>query len=315
MNVGELNKGVVALLVVMLLGAAGYLWNMQLYKPALAAKETAVASQTAAQQSLSQAQQQLRDAQQRIEEAKKGAAGKVDDSVARLSKATAAVPTKKLLDDATIVLQDFADRSGIRTRFKAGGDEEAAPATDGGGSLNGATGIDLEFEAVGTYDEMMNFMTLAESTVEAKDGKLYSRGRLFNVVELTMGEGEESSSSSSGGIADFGSATGSSTTDANELVAGKNEIHFTVTVRMYVSSTDNAQSVGESTPDDAAANPIEGDATGTADGTTGDATGAAGTGTGDTGPDGTGATGVDGAAVDGAAVDSGAPAGVNGGTG
>ena len=242
MSLGEINKGVVALIMVLLLAAGGYLWYSQMYTPAVAARTTALTAKTTAEQGLSAAKADLEAAQQRLEAAKVETS-KVDDSLSRLAKARTGVPAEKLIDDAAIVLADMADRAGVDTRFNSEPESSSSrPAPTTG--LQGATPIDIEFEAAGTYGEMMRFMRLAESTAEVEDGKLYSRGRLFNVVKLEIGETTE--------------ADDSQFTDPNadvnlETLGKPGDIHFTLTIRMYTSSTQNAQSVGGSTPDPAAA--------------------------------------------------------------
>lgn len=299
MSVGEVNKGAVALLMVLLLGAGGYLWYAMLYKPADAARQQAQDAATAAEASLTAAHQELEAAQQRVEESKKDSA-KLDDSVARLAKARTAIPTKKLIDDAAIVLVELAQRSGVQTAFKAGG--EGADASTGEGAMQGAVPVDLEFEAAGTYAEMMQFMSLVEDTVEAKDGKVYTRGRLFNVVKLEIGAPDEDEQQAGG--------FGEEQSEKSQLLPGPNDILFTVVVRMYTSSTENSETVGASTPDDPAAAGIDGAPAAADDGTgTGvPADGTAGTGaTGDPAAQGTTAPAAD------AAVTAGAGAATGGG--
>lgn len=236
MSVGEINKGAIALLLVLVLGAAGYLWFTQMYQPAVEERTLAEQSASTAEATLASARQQLADAQQRIEDAKKESA-KLDDSVPKLALARAAVPDRKLLDDAAIVLVEMADRSGVQTSFKAGSASDAGAGATDTGALQGAVPLDLEFEAAGTYAEMMNFMSLVESTVEVKGDKLHSRGRLFNVVKLEIGGEDEDSA---GGAGDqLGAAL-----DSDELVLGPNDVKFTVVVRMYTSSVGNAENVG-----------------------------------------------------------------------
>lgn len=281
MNLGEVNKGAVILIVVLLLGAGGYLWWSQMYKPAVAARTAAQGQETAAQGELAAAKSKLAAAQKAIDDAK-AENGKPDDSVARVQLARKAIPSKRLIDDAAIVLTDLADRSGIRTSFDSGGDEASAAVAPTGSSLNGATPIDLEFKAAGTYQEMMLFMRLVEDTVVEEDGKLYARDRLFNVVALKIGEDEESDGGSGGFAAD-----GLGQEDANEISARPGEVLFTVTVRMYTSSTENAASVGATA--DPAAQPTEGAGAPT------DGSAAGGTGIGSD-PNSTGATAAGGAA-------------------
>jgi hypothetical protein len=273
MNIGEVNKGAIVAIIVLLLGAGGYLWYSQMYTPALDKQKFAVTSEKTAQDGLAAAKAKLTAAQQAIENAKKEN-GKPDDSVPRVQLARKAVPPAKLIDDAAIVLMDLARRADVRTSFKSESDGADAAVADpaAGGSLNGATPVDLTFKAAGSYQEMMQFMRLVEDTVVAEDGKLYARDRLFNVVKLEIGDDEDSGGS---GVSGFSSEGVDSEEDANELVARPGEILFTVTVRMYTSSTDNAQGVGASTVDPAA-QPTD---TATAGGT--DATGAGTGGTGD----------------------------------
>jgi hypothetical protein len=115
---------------------------------------------------------------------------------------------------------------------------------------------------------MMAFMQLAEASVEEKDDKLFTRGRLFNIVKLKIGEDKEEDSGSGGG---FGDDSGGSGADDNGFILGPNDLIFKVTVRMYSSSTGNAAGVGEATPDPAASatDPASG---GSADGAAGGTT-------------------------------------------
>lgn len=281
MNLAEINKGAVALLMVLLLGAGGYLWYSMLYKPADAARLQAKQAASAAETSLSAAQQELAAAQARVEESKKDSA-RLDDSVARLAKARTAIPTKKLIDDAAIVLVELAQRSGVQTAFKAGGEGTDASAT-GESGLQGAVPVDLEFEAAGTYAEMMQFMSLVEDTVEAKNGKLYTRGRLFNVVKLQIGAPEEDAQQADG--------FGEEQSQVSQLLPGPNDILFTVVVRMYTSSVENSDMVGANTPDDPAAAGLDGAPTGADAGTGAGAPAATDGGTGAAGePDAQGTT-------------------------
>src|SRR5690606_11218290 len=114
---------------------------------------------------------------------------------------------------------------------------------------NGVTPIDLEFKAVGSYAQMMLFIRKVEGTVEAKDGKLYTRDRLFNVINLSIG-GEDDNSTGGEFAAGFSSTGGSN--QSTELTPGKGEQLFTIIVRMYSSDTKSAQKVGAATPDPAA---------------------------------------------------------------
>lgn len=288
MSLGEINKGAVALILVLLFGAGGYLWFTQMYKPAVAARAAAQAEVSTAQASLDEVKLQLAAAQKRIEEAKVEGA-KTDDSVARIAKARTAVPDKKLIDDAAIVLMDMADRSGVSTSFKSAVETTINPADTG--ALQGATPIDVEFKAAGSYAEMMQFMSLVEGTVDRKDDKLHTRGRLFNVVTLSIGEDEEESASTG-----FNAEGADEANDAG-LIVGPNDIVFTVVVRMYTSTTANAEGVGAATPDDPAAAGTALDGTGASDGAVSDAT---------AGADPSAGVGADtGAATDGGAVTDG----------
>ena len=300
MSLGEINKGAVALILVLLLGAGGYLWYSQMYTPAVAAKTAAMASEKTAQDGLAAAKSKLAEAQKAIEDSKK-ANSAPDDSVARVQLARKAVPPEKLIDDAAIVLMDLARRADVRTSFKSGGDGAEAAIAAEGGDLNGATPVDLQFEAAGTYAEMMLFMRLVEDTVAAEDGKLYARDRLFNVVRLEIG-GDEEDSGTSGGSSFSADGLSEEEPDANTLVARPGEILFTVTVRMYTSSTDNAQNVGASTADPASQPTADG-TTPTADGTTPPADGTTPPANG-TAPAADGTTPADGSVP---ATDTGAP--------
>jgi hypothetical protein len=234
--------------VVLLLGAAGYLWFTQMYKPAVTDRDSATASATSAEGELQKAKADLAAAQQQADQAKDEAA-KPDDSVQRVMVAHKAIPQKELVDDAAIVLVDLANQAGISTDFSSSSDSDAISAEPAaGGSLQGATPIDLTFEAAGTYQEMLLFMTKVEGTVSAKHGKLYAKDRLFNVVSLQIGSKGDDDSGSTPQLSSDGSGT-----DGSGPTLGPNDMLFTVTVRMYTSSTDNAESVGASTPDPAAA--------------------------------------------------------------
>lgn len=233
MTVGEINKNMMALLGVLLMAAIGYVWYTMLYKPAVENRNAATASEATAQADLATANSELAAAEQQLASQKAGLA-KPDDSVSRAAIARTAVPDKELLDDATVVLKDFADRAGVQAMFSAGSAEGAADSTVGAGSTSGAVPIDLTLKAAGTYDEMVNFMTLVESTIEVKGSSMYSRGRLFNVVSLETG-------------ADAGGSE-----EDSDFVLGKYDMVFTVVIRMYTSSAQNSTSVGEATEDPAA---------------------------------------------------------------
>jgi hypothetical protein len=282
---GEINKGAIALIVVLLFGAGGYLWYSMMYTPAVAEKTTALAAQQQAQSTLQAAQSKLAAAQQEVEESKKEA-GKPDTAVAEVQVARKAVPNERLIDDAAIVLMDIADRSGIRTSFSASSDPQASTANAAPGP-QGSIPIDLTFTAAGSYDEMMLFMRLVEGTVVRKDGKLYASDRLFNVVRLELSaRSEEDAANNPGSISSFGDEA-----DPTELVARPGEMIFTVVVRMYSSTTKDAQNVGASTPDPAAGatagtDPATGQPAAGATGTTGAPAGGA-TGTPATGSTGT----------------------------
>ncbi|MEO6866899.1 MAG: hypothetical protein ABI200_02650, partial [Gaiellales bacterium] len=136
---------------------------------------------------------------------------------------------------------------------------EAPPAE--GSSLQGAVPIDLTFKAAGSYSEMMQFMSLVEGTVERKGSKLHTRGRLFNVVKLTIGDTEgETGGAASGGFGD-------QIESGSSLPVNKGDIVFTVVVRMYTSTTENSQDIGSSMMDDPAAAGTDPNAPAFADGT------------------------------------------------
>ena len=243
------NKAAIALILVLLFGAGGYLWYSQMYKPAVAERLMAEGAKGTAEAELQTAQGELEAAQQQIEQSKQELS-KLDDSVPRVQLARKAVPNAALIDDAAIVLMDLADQAGVSTSFEANKSALESASFGGNDATAGATPIDLTFEAGGTYAEMMLFMSLVEGTVSDKDGKLYARDRLFNVVKLELGGDEEEDQQDSGFGDTFGQEA-AATTDGPIL--GPNDLKFTVVVRMYTSSTENAQSVGAETPDPAAA--------------------------------------------------------------
>lgn len=236
MSLGDVNKGAIGLILVLLLGAGGYLWYSMLYTPAVTEKANAEAAEATAQQGLAAAKSELTQAQQRIEDSKKESS-KPDPSLSKLSIARAAVPPEEVIDDAALVLGEIAERTGVDTRVEAGKVEggsssSGSPGGEGTGP-QGATAIDVVFTAAGTWSEMLNFMRQVESSAEMEGDVLYSRGRLFNVTRLEIGGDEDSSSDSSDD-------------DPNALLVGPNDMLFTLTVRMYTSSTENSQSVGSS---------------------------------------------------------------------
>jgi hypothetical protein len=132
-------------------------------------------------------------------------------------------------------------------------------------------------------------MSLVQGTVSEKNGKLYTHGRLFNVVGLEIGS-KKSSDSGSGGT--FSDSVADDSTTSSGPVAKPGDIMFTVTVRMYMASTKNAEAVGAATPDDPAASATtanDGGATTATPGATGGASSSTGTGTGTGATTGTGA--------------------------
>ena len=241
MKAGEINKGAVILLLVFVVGAAGYLWYKQLYTPAVAARVAAKAQADSAQQELQAAQADLQRAQDTLAQ-QKSAAGKPDDAVSRLQLASQAVPNKPRIDEAALVLEHLAKRSGISTSINVGGDSAGTVSGSGAG---GSTPIDITFKAAGTYAEMQSFMDQVQGTVTLDDGKLHARGRLFNVVSLQLGAPDKPGS---GGAQANPAAGDPSAASGDDLEIGPFDIQFTVVVRAYTSTTDNANAAGAALP-------------------------------------------------------------------
>lgn len=263
------NRNMLILLAVVALAAGGYLWFSQMYQPAVAERTAAQVMADTAQQGLTTAQSELGLAEKNIE-ASKSASAKSDDSVARLTLARQAIPDKPYVDDAAVVLNRIAERSGIDTRFRSSAPTANTSETSKAinGDLKGASPIDLQFMASGTYQEMLTFLDRVEDPVTVDKGQMHVRGRLFNVVAIKIGTDDEA-----GG----GDQSSGDEEDA-PLEIGPDDIVFNVVVRMYTSSSDNAAGVGAQTADPAAAG-TSGSTTpaGTAVDATGATPGAAGT--------------------------------------
>ncbi|MBC7462579.1 MAG: hypothetical protein H7287_14585, partial [Thermoleophilia bacterium] len=293
------------LLAALVLGAGGYLWWMKMYKPAVAARATAITASQSSQQALQQAQSEQKSAQAQVD-ALKSASSKADESVARVTLLRSAIPDKSNLGDAAIVLKHLADRSGIQTNLSVGSDAETQAAVASG---TGPTPTDVTFKAAGTYAEMTNFLRQAQSTVTVDKNKLHVTGRLFNVVKLTIGTEDAATSSSA---VDSGGSS-SSTTGAidaalsDEFVLGLHDKLFTIVVRFYTLPAGGATNTGALAPtiDPNAANgaaPTSGAAPGTSsDGTsTGTASSDTSTANNTGSPGATGATDTTGASPGGA---------------
>lgn len=239
MSVGEINKGVVALLLALIIGAAGFMWYTKMYKPAVAERVAAEATASTAQQGLAAKKAELVAAQKTLDDAKDDASGP-DESVARVAKAGSAVPDKPLVDDANLVLTKIAEKAGIDTDIAF--DTKTAPAAQAGSGLAGTTPIDISLEAAGSYSEMLNFIDLIEDSVQVKDNKMYQRGRLFNVVSIEIAPPPENQGAAENflgtgeGAANPGGGSG--------LVYGKNDVAFTIVVRMYMTTAAAAQTAG-----------------------------------------------------------------------
>lgn len=308
MTLGENNKAVFLLLAVLVLGAGGYLWWMKMYKPAVAARVTAISASQASEQSLQQAEAELKTAQEQVD-ALKSDAGKADDSVARVTLTRNAIPDTTNIGDAAIVLKHLADRSGIQTKFEMGSDETQNAEIPVGST--GATPTDVTFKAAGTYAEMTSFLQRVQDTVSVDKNKLHVRGRLFNVVSLQIGppdKQEGATAPSTDGFSSTGSSTSLDSALSSEFDLGPFDKQFTVVIRFYTmpdaSATAAANAALAPTTDPNAANgavPATGGGTVSSDGTP------AGTVTTDTpttdstgAPVGTGATDTTGATPGGA---------------
>lgn len=246
------NKAVIGLLLVLVVGAASFMWWSKMYKPAVAERLVAVQATAAKQQELETARAALATAQQQ-EQAQKTDTGKVDDAVPRVTIARNAIPSTADLGDAMIVLSRIADRSGITTNIDAGSDN----STETPGNA-GVTPIDVTFKAAGTYTEMTAFIQRVQGTVTIDKSKLHVKGRLFNVVSLEIADAGLAKSSTGNVINDFGSDVPSSSDVpelSDELVTAKGDKLFTVVIRFYsAASTAPANTAGGD-----ASQPIAGD--------------------------------------------------------
>lgn len=281
-QLAQVNRTVVALVLVLVVGAGGFIWWQFMYKPAVAARDSAQMTASAAQATLSDAQGRLATAQQQVDEAKKADGGKLDESIARLQLTQEAITPKAHIDDAAVVLSKFADQSGISTQLAMTVPDDAA-STAG----SAATPVNIELKAAGSYLELQHFISLVEGSVEVKRGALHVRGRLFNVVSIAMTPPDVSGATT-------GSDSSGSEDSPNELKVSKGDIMYDIKIRMYLSAFGGDASATATTPG----------ATGTPGATDGTATGATGT------PGATDATG----ATPGATGTTGATAGTAGAT-
>lgn len=289
----QLNRTVVALVLVLVLGGGGFVWWQFMYKPAVAARDSAQATASAAEATLADARGRLATAQQQVDEAKKANGGKVDESIARLQLAQEAITPKAAIDDAAVVLSRYADRSGISTVLEM----KVPEGTESASSGATATPVTIKMKAAGSYLEMQHFISLVEESVEVKRGAMHVRGRLFNVVSIEMRPPEQGTTSTDGSGSSSGGDSGS--TSASSLKIGKGDIVYDLQIRMYVSAFGNDS--GSTTAPGATADPATAgtaSATATAPGATQPTTGATGAPSGAdpaTGAPTTGATGTPGA--------------------
>lgn len=273
MTVGELNAKTIALLAVLVLGGAGYLWYSQLYAPAVVERDGAAAQLTGIRQQLATTEAELT----RLEG--EAAGDGADDAgsreaVGKIVVTRTAIPEERQLGEAALVLTSLAERSGVQLDFNETAEDaegEAAPvadpsldpaATGAPSASTTATPVALSLTGAGTYREMVTYIQLVESSVADRGGEVFVSGRLFNVASLSIGgEAGEGDGESEGG-----------------LEPGPGEILFNLTVNMYVSGelapvAEDPAAVDAATgePTDAAAG---GDAAGTGAATT-DPSGAA----------------------------------------
>jgi hypothetical protein len=293
MTLGDNNRAAIVLILVLVLGASGYLWFTKMYQPAVAANVAAKAATDTATQQLTAAQADLKKATDTAA-AQKSAAGKPDDSVARLALVQQAVSNKTNLGDATIVLKHIADRSGISTTLNVGSTDQAAATV---APTSGATPMDVTFKAAGSYAQMMTFMQRVQDTVTVDKGKLHVRGRLFNVMSLEIGGPDAAAGNGSSGNPALDGIPGAS----DVLVIRPGDISFTIVVRFYSSTSANSQSVGAAGA--AATSPTTGTATATPN-TAASPAGASTTGTASTDTPTTNSTGAAGAPAGTGASDS-----------
>lgn len=230
-QLAQINRTVVGLLLVLVLGAGGFLWWQFMYKPAVVTRDAAQASASSAQATLDDARGRLAAAQQQVDEAKKQSGGVLDDSIARLQLAQEAITPKPFIDDAALVLTRFADRSGISTAIELDS-PEAGSTTAAAGS--NATPVTIKLAAAGSYAELQHFIALVEGSVEVKRGEMHVRGRLFNVVGVEMRPPDSQPGSTTDGTTS-GDASGDASA-ASALKVGKNDIVYDIQIRMYTST-------------------------------------------------------------------------------
>lgn len=252
---GEINKGVIALIGVLALAAASFLWYSKMYKPAVLARTTAQTTLDSAEQDQQKAKAELAAASANLDaESKKAVAPK--DAVVKTAIARTAIPPDGNIGDASVVIEELAQKSGAQIVLDL--DTSQAQQQQVTANSAGAKPLDIEIEGAGSYAEMVAFMDLVESTVYDKGGKAFVNGRLFNVVQFKVGPPEDSdlqktSDSGGDGFSTFGTEGDTQSSGSGSGLTFKpGDVKFTLTIRMYTSEAAKAGEVGATTPDTAA---------------------------------------------------------------
>lgn len=217
------QKIVVGLLILVIGAAGGYLLYSTKYKPAVAALDSATQAQTAAQSDVAAKQKQLTDLKNQPKASK--------EPTAKYLTSKTAIPQKQLIIESKFQINEIGKKSGIQlTEIEGkGGGEPAA----------GATGVQpITFTITGTarYANVLMFMQRLHEEVEPIDGKVYVRGRLFNVMGWEFG-------TASGGEAsgpDMGAAASGTTTGSGTPVVIGSSRPFSITVELYSDGAGDA---------------------------------------------------------------------------
>lgn len=229
----ENNRAVLGLMALLVVIVLGFVWWQFMYKPATTENNAAMMANQSAQAALNDAQTRLATAQQEVNAAKRENGGKFDTSIAKVQVAREAVPSEERIDDALIVLEKYAKRSGIRTDWSlstsgvdAGSSEPAANDT------GDAKPVVIKVSAAGKWSQLKSFIGYVESSASSERGNLHIRGRIFNVVQVRVSSPEAAAetSSSAGDYATAGASASSG------IALKKGEYQYELAIEMYTSS-------------------------------------------------------------------------------
>jgi hypothetical protein len=183
LEIGEVNKTALLIIGLMILGGLGYAFYSMAYKPAtndraLAQGEfaTAEAAQTDAQAKLDQA----KDARERKE------AGLDKTAVGKIMAKRNAVPKDPAIEEVMLEVNRLALKSGVDvTKIEpgeTGGNAGPVSVTTAGGTLT----TDITIEGHARYSSLMMFARRMQDLVSVRRGKVYVRGRLISIVDMSI---------------------------------------------------------------------------------------------------------------------------------